>query len=99
MRDQAPTKDARSKDGPRTDRWILALYGFLGSLPSHAERPERLRLIGAVPHGFEQTQQLHFTHFKVDEYTASASHALCSEHPHTLGTASRILAALIWLAR
>ena len=53
---------------------VLALYGFLGSLTSHAERPERLRLIGVVPSGFEQTLQLHFTHFKVDEYTASANH-------------------------
>ena len=53
---------------------VLALCGFLGSLTSHAERPERLRLIGVVPSGFEQTLQLHFTHFKVDEYTASANH-------------------------
>ncbi|MBT3643269.1 MAG: hypothetical protein HN530_00600 [Gammaproteobacteria bacterium] len=74
MRDQAPTRDARSRIVRELIVGVLALYGFLGSLTSHAERPERLRLIGAVPSGFEQTLQLHFTHFKVDEYTASASH-------------------------
>lgn len=74
MRDQAPTRNARSRMVLELIVGVLALYGFLGSLTSHAESPERLRLIGAVPSGFEQTLQLHFTHFKVDEYTASASH-------------------------
>jgi hypothetical protein len=54
---------------------FVLLCGCLSAWPSPGARAELVRLIGAVPHGFEQTQQLHFKHFKVDEYTASASHA------------------------
>ena len=54
--------------------WTLLFCGLLGSLPSNAAGPESLRLIGAVPNGFEQTHRLRFEHFSVDEYTSSASH-------------------------
>lgn len=59
-------------------RWqvicFVLFYGLLSALPSNAEGPDPSRLIGAVPSGFEQTQQLQFTHHKIDEYTASTSH-------------------------
>ena len=53
--------------------WLLLLCGLLGPLASNAAGPGPLRLVGAVPSGFEQTHQLHFKHVRVDEYTASAS--------------------------
>jgi len=67
MRDPAPPKGAEKKFRRETMNCLLSLYVFLYSLPSQAESPERLRLVGAVPSGFEQTLQLNFSLFKVDE--------------------------------
>jgi hypothetical protein len=76
MRDPAPPKGAEKRFRRETMNCLLLLIVFLYSLPSQAESPERLRLVGAVPSGFEQTLQLNFSLFKVDEYTASGSHKL-----------------------
>ena len=64
-------RDTKKRFSQGTISGFLLLQGFLGSLPSHAERAEQLRLVDAVPSGFEQTLRLQFAHFKVDKYTAS----------------------------
>jgi len=71
LRDQLPAKGANKIIGRGRIIRILLLCSFLSSLPGQAAGAERVRLIGAVPSGFERTQQLHFEHFKIDEYTAS----------------------------